>query len=218
MRKNTMMGHAALLILCAGLSACSVPGSTDRGLNEQAAWASNLGIDRNRPQATAALPGPDGKVRLTAGELKPIPQPPVPAPVVVAPAPVAAPAAPVAAVSAAQAAPDSERREVLTEILAWRKAWVEGDAGSYISHYAPSFQGELTSRSAWEKQRRERLASRDIAVKIIDLTVRMVDGVALAEFEQRYTSKKHEDVGTKTMKLRKINGKWLIIDEKWRKA
>lgn len=192
------MGQAAMVTLCVGLSACSAPGSTERALNDQAARASSLGIERDQTQAMTAVAQPDGKVRLAVGELKP--------------------AAPLAAASAAQAAPESERREVVTEILAWRKAWTEGDANAYISHYERSFQGELTSLSAWEKQRRERLASGDIAVKILDLTVRIADGVALAEFEQRYLSKKHEDVGAKTMKLRRIDGKWLITEEKWRKT
>jgi hypothetical protein len=250
MKKNTMMGPVALLVLAASLSACSAPGSTERALNEQAAMASNTGIDRSRPQATGAATGADGRVRLIAGGLTaappspviaqlmppapasmaapvaapvpvpvPVPVPaPAPAPAAVAPAPAAAPALPVVVPLAAQTSPDSERKVVLTEILAWRKAWAEGDATSYIAHYDRSFQGELKSRSAWEKQRRERLAIRDIAVKIVDLKVRIEGGVALAEFEQRYTSNKHEDVGAKTMKLRKIDGKWLITEEKWRKS
>jgi hypothetical protein len=238
MKKTRMTGQVAVLTICAGLAACSAPGSTEKAFNEQAAWASNLGVDRNRPQATSAAMGADGKVRLIAGELKPAPPPPIiaqlsppatapspapspapaPAPVFAQPPPVSSPAMPAVPAVVVQTAPDSERKLVVTEILAWRKAWAEGDAASYIAHYESSFQAELKSRKAWEKQRRERLAIRDIGVKIIDLKVRIDGGVALAEFEQRYTSHKHEDVGTKTLKLRKIDGRWLITEEKWRKG
>lgn len=104
------------------------------------------------------------------------------------------------------------------EVVAWRKAWADGDVVAYLAHYDSSFKADMPDRKSWEKQRRDRLANRAIAVRIESLTATVTDGVALVEFEQRYTSKKHEDVGIKTMKLRKVNGRWLIVEEKWRKA
>ncbi len=117
-----------------------------------------------------------------------------------------------------EAVTDSERRLVLNTILAWRKAWVEGDVASYIGAYEAGFKGELASRAAWEKQRRERVAGGNVIVRIENMAVRVMPEEAQAEFTQRYISSRHEDVGYKSMKLRKIGGKWLIVEEKWRKA
>lgn len=102
-------------------------------------------------------------------------------------------------------------------LLAWRKAWSEGDALAYMSYYDADFKGDLPNRAAWEKQRRERLSNQRINVQIENLSVRVIGGVTLAEFTQRYTSGKHVDLGSKSMELRKVGGKWLISVERWRK-
>ncbi len=102
-------------------------------------------------------------------------------------------------------------------LLAWRKAWAEGDAVAYISYYDADFKGDLPNRAAWERQRRERLSNQSINVQIENLSVRVLEGVTLAEFTQRYTSGKHADLGSKRMELRKVGDKWLIAVEQWRK-
>lgn len=227
MKQDRMMTVSAGFLLCAALSGCTVPGvqsTSEKNLNEQAAWASSVGVTR-RPAAVAAVQGEGGTVRLTAGELTSTPQPAPAAPPAQRP-PVAA-VTPVVPPPAAQAAPvaplpeavtDTERRIVLNTILAWRKAWVEGDVATYIAAYEPAFKGELPSRAAWEKQRRARVAGGNIIVRIENMAVRVMPDEANAEFTQRYVSSKYEDVGLKTLKLRKIGGKWLIVEETWRKV
>ncbi len=227
MKTNMLRPSAAGWVLCVSLAGCAgldTPNRSVNALNEQAAWASSMGLAA-RPQAVAAVQGQGGTVRLTGGELSSAPPPALP--VAAAPPPVAAtpPAAtPATATSPSPAAPvpeavtDSERRLVLNTILAWRKAWVEGDVASYIGAYEAGFKGELASRAAWEKQRRERVAGGNVIVRIENMAVRVMPEEAQAEFTQRYISSRHEDVGYKSMKLRKIGGKWLIVEEKWRKA
>ncbi len=102
-------------------------------------------------------------------------------------------------------------------LLAWRKAWGEGDFIGYLVRYDGSFKGDQASRSAWEKQRRERLENRRIEIHLDDMRVRVSDGTARAEFTQRYVSDKFEDLGQKIMEFRKVGGKWLIVSEQWRK-
>lgn len=227
MKQDRMMPVSAGFLLCVALSGCAVPGvqsTSERSLNEQAAWASSVGVVR-RPAAVAAVQGEGGTVRLTAGELSATAQPAPAAPQ--APPPPVATTAPVVPPPAAQAAPvaplpeavtDSERRVVLNTILAWRKAWVEGDVATYIAAYEPSFKGELPSRAAWEKQRRARVAGGNVIVRIENMAVRVMPEEANAEFTQRYVSRTYEDVGLKTLKLRKMGGKWLIVEETWRKV
>ncbi len=113
---------------------------------------------------------------------------------------------------------DSDRKAILASVLAWRQAWVEGNATTYISHYDAAFKGDQPSRAAWEKQRRERLSGRSIVVRIENLSAQVTGDLAEVEFTQRYVSNKHEDVGVKTMVLLRTAGKWLIVEEKWRKA
>lgn len=227
MKQDGMMPVSAGFFLCAALSGCVMPGvqsASEKNLNEQAAWATSVGVAR-RPVAVAAVQGEGGAVRLTAGDLSstappapaapPAQRPPVAAIAQVAPPP-AAQAAPVAPLP--EAVTDAERRVVLNTILAWRKAWVEGDVATYIAAYEPVFKDELPSRAAWEKQRRARVAGGNIMVRIENMAVRVMPEEATAEFTQRYVSRTYEDVGLKTLKLRKIGGKWLIVEESWRKT
>lgn len=106
----------------------------------------------------------------------------------------------------------------MNEVVAWRNAWTEGDIAGYLAHYEAGFKGDLESRKAWEKQRRERFAGRKITVRIENIDVRVSGDQAQASFTQRYISDRHEDIGAKSLRLRKIGGKWLIVDEKWSKG
>ena len=106
----------------------------------------------------------------------------------------------------------------MNEVVAWRNAWTEADLAAYIAHYDASFKGDLPSRRAWENQRRERFTGRKITVRIENIALSVDGDQAEAAFTQRYISSKHEDVGAKILRLRKINGKWLIVDEKWSKT
>jgi hypothetical protein len=232
MKKYTLVSWAAWLAVCGGIAACA-PGQTEKALNEQAAWATSVGLERNRPQASAAISGPGGTARLVGGGLSAVPPPPLiaqlaPAPAAAAPAVTAAPPAPPAAavatpvaaapsapVEVRDASPESERRAVINEVVAWRNAWTEGDLAAYIAHYDTNFKGDMASRQAWEKQRRERFAGRKMTVRIENIAVRVDGEQAQANFTQRYISNKHEDVGAKSLRLRKFSGKWLIVDEKW---
>ena len=235
MKKHTVVSRAALLAVCGSIAACA-PGRMENTLNEQATWATSVGMERSRPQATAAIQGTAGTARLINYGLSAVPPPPVIAQI--APAPVALPA-PVAAVAPSvvstvsvsppvapsplsvaekDAAPESERRALMNEVVAWRNAWTDGDIAAYIAHYDANFKGDLENRKAWEKQRLERFAGRKITVRIENIAVRVAGDQGQASFTQRYISDKHEDIGSKSLRLRKIGGKWLIVDEKWSKG
>ena len=86
----------------------------------------------------------------------------------------------------------------------------------YLAAYAPDFEtpgGE--SRAAWEKQRTERIErpkSIEVTVKIQSITV---DGdEAIAVIRQSYRSDTLKTNSTKTLKLVKAGGKWLIRQER----
>ncbi len=109
-----------------------------------------------------------------------------------------------------------EKGAVTAAIEAWARAWSAKDVKGYLAAYAPDFEtpgGE--SRSAWEKQRTERIErpkSIEVAVKIQSIAV---DGdTAVAVLRQSYRSDTLKTNSTKTLKLGKVGGQWLIKQER----
>ncbi|MBL0140607.1 MAG: tetratricopeptide repeat protein [Betaproteobacteria bacterium] len=101
-------------------------------------------------------------------------------------------------------------------IDAWAVAWSAKDVKNYLAAYAPDFEtpgGE--ARSAWEKQRKERIErpkSIEVAVKVQSIKV---DGdAATAVVRQSYRSDTLKTTSTKTLKFAKVGGKWLIKQER----
>ena len=126
-----------------------------------------------------------------------------------------APAPPAAAPAQAPAAAD-EKAQVVAAVEAWAEAWSRKDVKGYLAHYASDFEvpgGD--SRAEWEKQRTERI-ERPKSIKV-DLEMRSVevDGdEATAVFRQSYASDTFKSNATKTLKLVKSNGRWLIRQER----
>lgn len=122
---------------------------------------------------------------------------------------------------AAPARPDPESEERIQEVRkavqAWQLAWELGDFDNYLRFYDPAFRGDLGSRKQWERQRRERLARKDIGLEVEDVQVKLVGrNQADVRFVQRYTSPEHSDVGEKRLRLRRVQGAWKITRESWR--
>lgn len=116
-----------------------------------------------------------------------------------------------------QEAPVDRRGEVQQAVQAWKLAWELGDADTYLRFYDPAFKGDAGSRQQWEKQRRARLANRDIAVRLEQVRTRMLgDGEAEVQFVQHYTSGGHRDVGAKRVQMKRVGGAWRITGERWK--
>jgi len=148
----------------------------------------------------------------TLADNKPVaaPAPTVaPAPAV---APVAAPAAPKQAESATNPA-----AEVLNATQAWAAAWSAKDSKKYLAFYAKEFKtpgGE--SRSAWEGQRKERIAKpKSIRVEVRDAKVKLADPAhASVGFKQSYRASHLNTTSSKTLEWVKVDGQWLIVEER----
>jgi len=52
------------------------------------------------------------------------------------------------------------RAHILTQLETWRLAWQAGNADAYTALYAPGYQGNATSRSAWLEDTRRSLRTR----------------------------------------------------------
>ncbi|TMH28236.1 MAG: tetratricopeptide repeat protein [Betaproteobacteria bacterium] len=138
----------------------------------------------------------------------------------VAAAPVAKePPAQVAAV--APKAPEKPAADATTEVMqavnGWAQAWSKQDVDGYLGYYAKDFQtpgGE--ARDDWEKTRRTRISgAKSIQVGIDSPNVTMHSPEqASVSFRQTYRSDKLNTKSRKTLELVKLDGRWLIREEK----
>ncbi len=108
--------------------------------------------------------------------------------------------------------PEQSARDMLE---AWGGAWARGDADAYFRFYGPEVKGKASSRAAWEKQRRARLANSGIVVRFDNIRIETTNDHADVKLVQYYTAERHADIGEKHLKLKRLNGAWRIIAEDW---
>jgi Flp pilus assembly protein TadD/ketosteroid isomerase-like protein len=122
----------------------------------------------------------------------------------------------VAAVQPGAAASDEAKAQVAAAVDSWAKAWSSRDVKGYLAHYAPDFEvpGGI-SRSAWEKQRNERITKpKSIEVDAKVLNTRVDGNEATVTIRQGYKSDALKTNSTKTLKLVKNGERWLIKQER----
>ena len=160
---------------------------------------------------------------LIGGGTKPVSQPQV---ATATPSPVkAAPAAPKAepkgdagkaGAPAVAAKGGSDEDEVRKAVQAWAAAWARQDVEAYLASYASDFQtpaGE--ARKKWESDRRARIVGKKhIEVRVENIAAKVDGSTAVAKFRQYYKGDSLETKGSKTLTLKKANGKWVIQQEK----
>jgi tetratricopeptide (TPR) repeat protein len=116
------------------------------------------------------------------------------------------------------AAAKPSSNEVLDTVNAWAKAWASKNVEAYLGFYAKDFQtpgGE--ARAEWEKTRRQRVgAPKSITVTVDGPKVVLTgDSQARVTFRQGYSSDVLKGAyATKTLVLAKIDGRWLIRQER----
>ncbi len=101
----------------------------------------------------------------------------------------------------------------------WAHAWSAQDMDSYLASYGREFvPPKGLSRSAWEKERHIRLRKpRFIKVTLTDMKINL-HGKDYAEikFSQSYQADTYSDKVKKEILMRKVEGKWLITQERTR--
>ncbi len=125
-------------------------------------------------------------------------------------------------IKANKAIEDGKReKEKLKSVIAstiddWASAWSAKDAKKYIGFYGKDFTPpKKLSRTAWESQRKRRLARpRFINIRISKLKITMLgDDHARADFRQGYQSDSYQDEVSKSLILKKVADRWLITQE-----
>jgi ketosteroid isomerase-like protein len=101
-------------------------------------------------------------------------------------------------------------------VNAWARAWASNDVPGYLSYYASDFQTPKgMSRSAWEAERKARIAKpRKIEVDIDNPRVKLEGNRAVVSFRQTYKSGPMNVTSAKTLVMIKNGDKWLIQQER----
>lgn len=126
------------------------------------------------------------------------------------------------AVPAATAAkvdiPVATEPTVEAAIETWAQAWRTKNIKAYLAAYSPEFKPEgLPNKSAWEAQRKKRLAPSqgNISLEVDAVNVERNGDSAIATFNQKYAAKSYRDVMVKKLefKLDPATQTWLIVRE-----
>jgi len=107
--------------------------------------------------------------------------------------------------------------DILKAINGWAAAWAKKDVDGYLAYYARDFKtpnGE--SRKEWAEGRRVRIiAPKSISVGVEAPKVKMTgDTQASVTFRQSYRSDQRTINSTKTLVLVRVDGRWLIQQER----
>jgi tetratricopeptide (TPR) repeat protein len=157
------------------------------------------------PSAKAELPKPAPAPAKQPEVVAKAPTPPVAA---VAPAPSKSTPPP--------AASGDAKAQAIAAVEGWARAWSAKDVKGYLASYAPEFEVPGgASRSAWEKERKERIER----PKHIEVGIKVVSAQADANeativIHQSYKSDTLKNNTTKTMKLVRSGDRWLIKQER----
>jgi murein L,D-transpeptidase YafK len=113
----------------------------------------------------------------------------------------------------AKSSPEDKLKQAIKQ---WLAAWQAKKLKSYMSHYAPGFQGDGKNRTAWRKRKAYlNKVYKKITVQAKDLRIKLKGNQAQVSFTQYYRSDWHRDVGKKTMVWEFSKGRWRIVREDW---
>ncbi len=161
-----------------------------------------------------AVPTP-APTKVVVATPAPTPLPPTAVPKVeppkATPIPVVAPP-----VATPPAKSDGAEDDVMSTVLAWSKSWSDQNVAGYIGYYASEFDpGNGQSRADWEAARKDRIERPSfIKVTVTDAKVVMNDAnTATVSFRQTYNSNTLKSQNSKTLRMVKSGGKWLIAKE-----
>lgn len=130
--------------------------------------------------------------------------------------PAPASTTPVAPVSQAPANTDALVDGVRRALFDWAEAWSNQNVEGYLDSYDVSFlPDDGQSRSAWNNERRRRVAAPGfIRIELIEPTIEILgNGRATVTVGQVYESDTYSDRVTKLMEFRKRGDTWRIVRE-----
>jgi len=112
-------------------------------------------------------------------------------------------------------------------ILDWAKAWEDASASDDITRYSAFYSSEFQSPTgkaggnnwnydSWMRDQQNKSIRRNsLDIQIKNLKITITGESATAKFCQIFTSDVYNDIGSKTLRLKYQNMKWLIVFEYW---
>ena len=108
----------------------------------------------------------------------------------------------------------SENKLILDEVNAWAEAWAAKQLDAYFAHYVEGFAGDMANAKDWRESRKHKiLQSKQIKIGLSELKVSQHEATAEVIFKQQYQSGNYQDIGRKTLEMKKVKGRWLIAKE-----
>ena len=107
--------------------------------------------------------------------------------------------------------------DVLSSTKEWAAAWSAKNSKKYLAFYAKEFKTpDGSSRSAWEAQRKQRIAApKSIHVEVRDAKAKVADDKHVTvSFKQTYRASHLNVISSKTLNWVKTDGQWLIAEER----
>ena len=97
----------------------------------------------------------------------------------------------------------------------WRNAWQGKDIEAYLAQYSDGFRSAWgASKAPWAEKRRSIIAnSREIDIRLENISSRVDGESATVRFTQRYNSANYSDVVNKRLDLSLESGEWKITRE-----
>lgn len=115
----------------------------------------------------------------------------------------------------APALDDATRQQLQEAVQAWAQAWSAQNMPAYLAAYTSDYTpGKWTSRSAWEAERKARIAGRQfVRVKVSNFTFENTGTKVIARFTQLYESDNIQSTHRKKLEFVRFEGLWKIARE-----
>lgn len=111
------------------------------------------------------------------------------------------------------------RSKIETLLKTWRNAWIGKDINTYINFYSDSFYSANKNKLQWYKHKKNLNSFySNIFVDFSDPVIYEHDDRIIVRTLQHYKSDHMDDFGEKYIYLKKENGEYKIIAEKWFKV
>ncbi|MDB9786686.1 L,D-transpeptidase family protein [Bacteriovoracaceae bacterium] len=117
---------------------------------------------------------------------------------------------------------EKNRSNIISFIDTWIKSWSDENINQYISHYHSQYSSGIPNRTTitqWKKYKKAVFSNPGSPIiKAENISALVENNYAVVSFQQHYKSNSINDVGKKTLYLKRDRKyQWKIITEKWNK-
>jgi outer membrane protein assembly factor BamD len=106
--------------------------------------------------------------------------------------------------------------EIMQFLSLWKNYWENKEIDAFISLYSPDFIYQDMDRERWKEKKRESFEKyNSIKIEIEGVNIENNGTHAKVNFLEKFRGDKFTEISSKTLWLKKIEGKWKIFREVW---